>query len=88
MNTSCMSCVYNTCGFAVLEQDMQMFVCNGLNPNHDGSSTERDEPNEFSVLRNKFHSRERKQPTFKQPTFFLSVNSCKHGRRRIDEVRR
>ena len=69
--------------FGVLEQNMQMFVWNGLKPNNDGSSTERDEPKEFFVLRNKFHSRERKQPTI-----FLSVYSCKHGRRRIDEVRR
>ena len=30
---------------------------NGLNPHHDGSSTERDEPNEFCVLRNKLLSR-------------------------------
>ena len=37
--------------FGVLEQDVQMFVWNGPNPNHDGSSTERDEPN-FFVLRN------------------------------------
>ena len=69
--------------FRVLEQDMQMFVWNGLNPKYDVFSTERDEPNEFIVLRNKFQSRERKQPTF-----FVSVHSCKHGRRRIDEVRR
>ena len=54
---------------------------NGLNPNHDGCSTERDVPKEFCVLRNKSFSRERKQPTF-----FLSV--YKHGRRRIDDVRR
>ena len=50
---------------------------NRLNPNHDGSSTERDVPNEFCVLRNRSLSRVRKQPTF-----FLSVYSCKHGRRR------
>ena len=49
----------------------------GLNPNHDGFSTERDVPNEFCVLPNKSLSRERKQPAF-----FLSVYSCKHGRRR------
>ena len=46
----------------------------GLNPNHDGSSTERYVPNEFCVLRNEPLSRERKQPTF-----FLSVYSCEHG---------
>ena len=36
---------------------------NGLNPNHDLSSTERDVPNDFCVLRNKSLSRKRKQPT-------------------------
>ena len=36
---------------------------NGLNPNHDGSSTERDVPHELGVLRNKSISRERKQLT-------------------------
>ena len=35
----------------------------GLNPNHDGSSEERDVLNEFCVLRNKPLSRDRKQPT-------------------------
>ena len=55
----------------------------GLNPNHDRSSTEHDVPNEFCVLRNKPLSRERKQPTF-----FLSVYSCEHGRRRFDRTRR
>ena len=49
---------------------------NHLNPNHDGSSAERDVPNDF-CMRNKSLSRGRKQPTF-----FLSVNSCKHDRRR------
>ena len=52
----------------------------GLNANHDGSSTERDVPNELCAFRNKSLSRE-----LKQPTFFLSVHSCKHG---IGQVRR
>ena len=53
----------------------------GLNPNHDGFST--DLQNEFCVLSNKSLSRERKQPTF-----FLFLCSCKNGWRKIDEVRR
>ena len=48
---------------------------NGLNPNHDRSSTERDVPHEFGFLRNKLNSRGRKQLTF-----FLYVYSCNHGR--------
>ena len=69
--------------FEVLSQIRPLTQGNGLNPNHDGSSTERDVPNEFCVLRNKSLSRERKQPTF-----FLFVYACKHGQRRSGEVRR
>ena len=54
---------------------------NGLNPNHDGSSMERDVPNDVCVLRNKPLSRERKQHAW----FFYS---CKHGRRRSGCARR
>ena len=72
LNVSCSACVRERAGPLKSSRKYEPLTQgDGLNPNHDGSSTERDVPNEFCALRNKSLSRERKQATF-----FLSVHSC------------
>ena len=84
LNFSCSDCVREGAGPLKSSRKYERLTQgNGLSPSHDGSSTERDVPNEFCVLRNKSFSRERKQLTF-----FLSVYSRKHGQRRSDRARR
>ena len=73
LNFSCSACVREEAGPLKSSRKYEPLTQgNGLNPNHDGSSTEGDVPNEFCVLRNKPLSRERKQPTFFCP--FTRVN--------------
>ena len=59
---------------------------NGLNPNHDGSRTERDAPKQSSRVRVQctliFACCTIKGIVYLLPTHFLSVHPCKHGRRR------
>ena len=84
LNFSCSACVRE--GAMPLKSSRKyepLTQGNGLNPNHDASSAERDVPNENCVLRNKSLSRERKQLTF-----FLSVYSCEDGQRRSDRAHR
>ena len=76
LNFSCSACVRE--GAVLLKSSRKyepLTRGDGLIPNHDGFSAERDVPNEFCVLCNKPLSREREQLTF-----FLSVYSCKSGR--------